>query len=146
VVAVVGHINRAKGADLLRAMARHAEASAKPVRFVVLGSLEGGGTGGSNLRIAGQYTQGELCERLTSAQAALAFLPSVCPETYSYVTDELMATGLPLAVLDRGAPAERVARYARGCVLAGDDPADLLEQLLEFAAAQRDDHSIGSPS
>lgn len=142
VIAVVGHVNRAKGADLLRAMAREAEASAAPLRFVVFGTLEGGNGGLANLRVLGRYARDELCDRLEAEATTLALLPSICPETYSYVTDELMATGLPLAVLDRGAPAERVALYPHGKVLSGDDPAALLAQLRAFADALR----AGDPS
>lgn len=136
VVAVVGHLNRAKGADLVRALAQCSDASGEPLAFVVFGTLEGGTGGHRSLRVLGSYTRDTLCDRLEAQRVAMALLPSVCPETYSYVTDELMATGLPLAVLDRGAPAERVPGYSRGRVLQGDDPASLLRQLVDFAAEQ----------
>lgn len=136
VVAVVGHLNRAKGANLLRALAKASDESKGPLDFVVFGTLEGGTGGCRSLRVTGSYTRDTLCERLEAERVALALLPSVCPETYSYVTDELMATGLPLAVLDRGAPAERVRHYPRGRILDGEDPAALLRQLVAFAAEQ----------
>lgn len=144
VVAVVGHLNRAKGADLLRELAKASNEAGRPLDFVLFGTLEGGAGGHRNLRVLGSYTRDTLCDRLEAERVALALLPSVCPETYSYVTDELMATGLPLAVLDRGAPAERVLHYPLGRVLDGEDPASLLEQLVAFAAEQAGEPSNGS--
>lgn len=145
VVAVVGHINRAKGAELLRAMAAASAARGTPLTFTVLGTLEGGAGPSGALDVRGSYTRETLADRIEAEGAMLAFLPSICPETYSYVTDELMATGLPLAVLDRGAPAERVARYHRGRVLEGDAPGPLLDQLVDFAMALRAGDSKESP-
>lgn len=131
-VAVLGHISRAKGADLLRALAGASEDAGRPLEFVVFGTLEGGTGGHPSLRVLGRYTRDTLCDHLEAEGVSLALLPSVCPETYSYVADEIMAMGLPLAVLDRGAPAERVRRYPQGRVLAGDDPTSLFRQLLAF--------------
>mgnify|MGYP001627283211 CR=1 FL=1 len=137
VVAVLGHINRAKGADLLRALAEASEISGRPLEFIVFGTLEGGGAGLGSLRVLGSYTRETLCDRIEAAGVSLALLPSVCPETYSYVVDEIMEMGLPLAVLDRGAPPERVRHYPLGRVLKGDDPSSLFIQLLEFSEALR---------
>lgn len=143
IVAVVGHLNRAKGADLLRAIARIADQQQAPLRFVVFGTIESGPGEAKSLRVLGSYARESLAENLEAEDVGLAFLPSICPETYSYVADEIMATGLPLAVLDRGAPMERVARYPAGRILSGDDPAELLRQLVDFAASSGSAASTG---
>lgn len=145
VVAVVGHLNRAKGADLLRAIARIADHQEAPLRFLVFGTIEGGPGDARSLRVLGSYLRESLADQLEAEGVGLAFLPSICPETYSYVADEIMATGLPLAVLDRGAPMERMALYPRGLVLSGDDPADLLRQLVDFAASSGSVALTGQP-
>jgi len=64
-------------------------------------------------------------------------LPSIWPETFSYVAEELMQLGVPLAVFNMGAPAERVAQYENGMVIDRVDAAHALQQLRAFHAKLR---------
>ncbi|MFN3842944.1 MAG: glycosyltransferase [Rehaibacterium terrae] len=144
VVAAVGHLSHAKGAGVLLAMADLARRESLPVRFVVIGTLEGVRGGHSHLQVLGAYAPERLCDLLEELHAGIAFVPSICPETYSYVADELMATGLPLAVFDVGAPAERVRAYPRGRVIADAEPRAALDALLAFATDLRRDQARGS--
>lgn len=131
-VVAVGHLNHAKGGELLGALARRAEERRLPLRFAVVGTVEGGAIPPS-VRVTGAFRREQLCELLEAEGTGIALLPSICPETYSYVTDELMATGLPLAVLDLGAPAERVAGYHSGLLLPTQGLDAQLDALLAFA-------------
>ncbi|GIX38290.1 MAG: hypothetical protein KatS3mg127_1529 [Silanimonas sp.] len=132
VVVAVGHLNHAKGAELLGALARRAEERRLPLRFAVIGTVEGGAVPAS-VAVRGAFRRDQLCELLEAEGAGMAFLPSICPETYSYVTDELMATGLPIAVLDIGAPAERIASYHSGLLLPREGLDQQLDALVAFA-------------
>ena len=131
-VVAVGHLNHAKGADLLGALARRAEERHLPLRFSVVGTVEGGATPDS-VKISGAFRREQLCDLLEAEGTGIALLPSICPETYSYVTDELMATGLPIAVLDIGAPAERIAGYHSGLLLPREGLDQQLDALVAFA-------------
>lgn len=130
-VVAVGHLNHAKGAGLLGALARRAEERRLPLRFAVVGTVEGGAVPPS-VRVTGAFPRERLCDWLESQGTSIALLPSICPETYSYVTDEIMATGLPLAVLDLGAPAERVAGYHSGLLLPTEGLDAQLDALVAF--------------
>lgn len=131
-VVAVGHLNYAKGAEFFGALARRAEERQLPLRFAVIGTVEGGAVP-SSVAVRGAFRREQLCELLEAEGTCIALLPSICPETYSYVTDELMATGLPIAVLDLGAPAERVARYHSGLVLPRAGVDAQLDILVAFA-------------
>jgi len=131
-IVAVGHLNHAKGAGLLGALARRAEERRLPLRFAVVGTVEGGAVPPS-VRVTGAFQRDRLCALLEAEGTGIALLPSICPETYSYVTDELMATGLPLAVLDLGAPAERVAGYHSGLLLPTEGLDAQLDALVAFA-------------
>ena len=132
-VAAVGHLNHAKGAGLMRALSSRAAERRLPLRFVVIGTLEGGTAGCPLLRVTGKFSRESLCDLLEAEGVGIAMLPSICPETYSYVVDEIMATGLPLAVLDVGAPPERVTLYPSGLVLPGEGIDEQLDALITFA-------------
>jgi glycosyltransferase involved in cell wall biosynthesis len=75
-----------------------------------------------------------LADLVEGCGANVFLLPSVWPETFSYVAEELMQMGVPLAVFDLGAPAERVARYAEGLILKRIDAALALDELVLFHA------------
>jgi len=61
------------------------------------------------------------------ARLHAAVFPSLCHESYSFAVDEAAALGLPVAVSDRGAPAERVAGF--GEVFATGEPGALARVL-----------------
>lgn len=116
-VGVIGNISRPKGARIVEELADLARHRAVDLRIVVIGTLQTSRAADDVIHVHGPYEGDELPALLERYGVDLCLMPSVCPETYSYVTDEIMAMELPLAVFDIGAPAERVARYARGCVI-----------------------------
>jgi len=83
-------------------------------------------------------------EALVRAQGAhLAWLPSICPETWSFTLSLAWQAGLPAAVFDIGAPADRVradvAAGRAGWVLPlGAPPATINNALLAAASHASD--------
>jgi glycosyltransferase involved in cell wall biosynthesis len=70
---------------------------------------------------------------LIEKSGANVFLfPSIWPETFSYVVQELMSMSLPVASFNFGAPAERLETYQKGLVLDSMDPATVLDDLISF--------------
>lgn len=132
VIGVVGHINGPKGAEVIHQMAAMARERGWPVRFVVFGSLEGH-AGEPDIEVLGEYRREHLPGLLESHGVSICLLPSVCVETFSYVTAELMIMNAPLAVFPIGAPAERVASYNRGLVLLAFETSEALLALRSFA-------------
>ena len=59
-------------------------------------------------------------------------MPSIWPETFCYVAEELIRLGMPVAAFDLGAPAERLRDYPAGLVLTSREPALILGQLEAF--------------
>jgi glycosyltransferase involved in cell wall biosynthesis len=114
VVAAIGHLSVPKGAAMLRTLAERAAARGLPLRFVVVGTTDRPGAG---VHVTGPFSRERLPDLLEGLGVGACLLPSICPETYSFVTDEMMQTGLPVAVFDVGAPPERVRAYPAGLVL-----------------------------
>ena len=133
VVAVAGHVSIAKGALMLKEMAMLARDRGMPVRFIVFGTLEQHEPE-DPIEVFGEYRQRDLPGLFEKHGVAMAMLPSVCAETYSYVTAEYMAMGVPVAVFPMGAPAERVAGYPKGLVISRLDPAVALDEIMAFAS------------
>jgi GT2 family glycosyltransferase len=130
-IGVVGAINFAKGSEIVIQMARLMLERNLPARITVIGVLNNA-PDVENLTVAGPYKPAELSAQLERYNVNLCFLSSIWPETFSYVTAELMQLQMPVCCFDIGAPAERVGSYDHGMVISRIDPAVALDEILGF--------------
>ncbi len=85
------------------------------------------------LNETGRYDKANLPSLIAQSGANIFLFPSIWPETFSYVTHELIACGVPLCCFDLGAPAEALDCYAAGLVLKqGVSALEMLTQMEEF--------------
>ena len=118
-VAVVGAIGIEKGFEILLACVRDARARALPLAFTVVGytaddeRLMAAGP----VHVTGEYDEADAQALIRQQAAQVALIPSVFPETWCYALTRVWQSGLPAAVFDLGAQAERVRRTGRGWVL-----------------------------
>ncbi len=133
-VGVAGAIGPQKGALVVNELAQKMREFDPNARITVIGKLDKP-SDAPNLNVTGHYEPRELPDLLERERINICLFPSIWPETFSYVTEELITLGVPLAVFDLGAPPERVRGYARGRVLdvsLARDPAKLYEALVAF--------------
>lgn len=137
VIAVIGRISRHKGADVLLACTQDAKRRNLPLRFTVIGiAAYEEELKESGVHVSGEFKEPELPELLKQAGPSLIFLPSICPETYSYVLSHIWQNGYFPVSFDLGAPAERIKARNRGLVLPTamiDSPGQINDALLETA-------------
>jgi O-antigen biosynthesis protein len=131
-IGVAGSIGDAKGAAMVVKAAKVIARQKLEVEIVVLGRL-GRAAKSDRLRILGPYTNRELPKLIERERIHVFWVPSVWPETYSYVTTELMRLNVPIACFNLGAPAERVARYPLGRVIERIDPVLAVKELVALA-------------
>lgn len=118
-ICVVGAIGVEKGYEVLLACARDARARSLPIEFIVVGYTA------DDMRlmdagpvfITGEYAEAEAVALIQAQAAALAFLPSVWPETWCFALSRAWEAGLAVAAFDLGAQAERIRRTGRGWLL-----------------------------
>ena len=130
-IGVVGAIGIHKGASVIQGLAAEIARRAAPVRITIIGSIDLVCDPGV-VKTTGAYKRADLPSMIESTGANLFVLPSICPETFSYVTQELMALDVPLVSFDFGAPAERLATYRFGRVLPRVTSVELLDGLIQF--------------
>jgi O-antigen biosynthesis protein len=138
-IGVVGCINYAKGADIVCRIAQLITKRKLKMRITVVGTMSHEKILPS-LRVTGPYRRENLSEILEREEINICFLPSICPETFSYVTEELMQLEVPLCCFDFGAPADRVSKYAVGRVLRSTDPEAALYEIFSFYEDLRCEH------
>lgn len=142
-IGIVGEITMPKGAGIVVEMARLILDRQLPVKITVIGSIEGL-VESDAVSITGPYVRQNLPGIIEKVRANVFFVPSIWPETFSYVTAELMEMGVPVAVFNLGAQGERVATYPLGLVIHEIDSANALDQLIAFHAKLRESESPAS--
>lgn len=130
-IGVVGQIGFHKGAAFIQALAREIKDRDAGLKIVVIGSIEVS-CEPSVVSQTGAYQHDEMSGLIEASGANVMLFPSIWPETFSYVVQELMALQLPVASFNFGAPAERLAGYEKGLVLTSMEPASVLDQLIAF--------------
>lgn len=128
---VVGSIGIHKGAAIVQGLADEIARRQLPIRITVFGSIDLP-CEPSVVDVTGPYRLEELPLIIEKSGANVFIVPSICPETFSYVTQELMAMNAPVVCFDFGAPAERVGAYDRGLVLPLTPGRQLLDDVLGF--------------
>ncbi len=148
-VCVVGAIGLHKGFHVLLACALDARERGLDLSFVVAGTtiddqrlMETG-----RVFVTGPYQSDEAVALIRAQRAALAFLPSIWPETWCLGLTELWRAGLRVAAFDIGAPAERIRRTGRGLLLPLHlTPAAINDTLLKAARGRSFQLPIHQPS
>lgn len=113
-IASIGAIGPHKGSNLLVALARDSAARKLGLDYCVVGytdqdeAMEAAG-----VTITGAYnSDAEAIDLLLEQQPDLVFISSVWPETYCYTLSFALSLGIPVAVFDIGAQAERAAEVS----------------------------------
>jgi len=125
---ILGAINQAKGAGIVRELVQKLDELDLPVDVVLIGEISEP-ISSRRFRATGRYERSELPKIVEQEGIDLFLLPSICPETFSFTTEEIVSMGYPLMVFDIGAPAERVRNYERGVVLGSIGADAVIEEL-----------------
>jgi glycosyltransferase involved in cell wall biosynthesis len=130
-IGVLGAIGIHKGFNIIKEMLGLIAKEHLQVKILVIGHLCEM-LDSENLLITGEYRREDLPALVEQHQIDIFFQPSICPETFSFTTAEVMMMELPLAVFNLGAPAERVRNYEKGLVIEKMEARYALEELLKF--------------
>jgi glycosyltransferase involved in cell wall biosynthesis len=131
VVGVIGNIQFNKGSEVIKDLYDYIRKFNLKIRIVVIGNLSGI-FDQSILKVTGSYNHNELSNLIQDNQLDFAFMPSVWPETFSFVTHEIVAMGLPLLTFNLGAQAEVARNYKFGKTINLGPPNEIVEELNLF--------------
>lgn len=130
-IGVIGSISHHKGAGVLERLAEAIHQVSAPVRIVVIGNIDAP-CRAEVVTETGPYAQDDLPRIVEKHGISIAFLPSICPETFSFVAHEILSMKLPLICLDLGAQADLVRSLDTGYIATRQDGPSLLEDILAF--------------
>jgi len=130
-IGVVGQIGYHKGARIVQKLAAEIKDRKLDIRIVVIGTIDVQCEPSVVLE-TGFYQKDRLPELIKDTGVNILLFPSIWPETFSYVVQELMALDLPAACYALGAPAERLQHYAKGLILNEMSSSATLDNLILF--------------
>lgn len=133
VIGVIGQISEQKGALVVKELAALIDRERPAARVVVIGTLDVA-VNSPRLAVTGAYRHDELVDLIEKHRVNIVFFPSICPETFSYVTEETIRLGLPVVAYDLGAPGERLRGYAKGRLAGEVSAASALATIEAFHA------------
>ncbi|MEO0915513.1 MAG: glycosyltransferase [Pseudomonadota bacterium] len=126
-IGVLGGINLAKGGQVLVDLA-----ASTTRRIAVIGEMDGQFRLPQPNIVHGSYNRADITRLAKRYNVGVWLVPSVCPETFSFATHEVLTTGLPVVCFDLGAQAEAVRAAKNGHVLTcGPEEVDRLSAVLE---------------
>jgi GT2 family glycosyltransferase len=115
-IGVLGAINYAKGASIIKELVETIDKQNLNIDVVVIGQITEQ-INSKHFKVTGRYKKEELKRLIISNKIDIFLIPSIWPETFSYTTEEIIKMGLPLMVFNLGAPAQRVKEYEKGYIL-----------------------------
>lgn len=116
-VGFVGFFHHIKGSDLFIETVDELRNMGLNIKPVVIGYKEEESYRELDYKFTGRYKRDDLGRLLSENKVDLVIYPSLNSETYSYIVQELMLLNVPLVVLRRGAPAERIDnKYKLGVI------------------------------
>lgn len=130
-VGIMGNIGHHKGSHVVHGLAQAIKDARADAEIYVIGTLEGKADP-EIISQTGSYAHDQLPQLIQNTKVNVMLFPSIWPETFSYVVQELMEMELPVAAFDFGAPAERLRCYSRGLILGDKSPPAILKALQNF--------------
>lgn len=143
VLGIVGAIGLQKGSRIVRRLGRLIEARGLGLRIVIIGEADIADFPGC-VTVTGRYVPTELPDLIERHGVNYVALPAIWPETFSYVTSELMAMNLRILAFDLGAPVERLRSHPMARIVPEVSAEAMLQALLDWDAQQRADVSLDS--
>ena len=137
-VLVPGAISRAKGLDLLEACVADAAARNLGLHFRVLGFVGRplAAWPSAPLSISGEFPDGKLPDLMALERGDICFLPSQCPETFSYTLSAALDSGLPIVATGIGAFPGRVAASPHARIVPWNASAQEINDVIVATAAR----------
>lgn len=128
-IAVFGFISEHKGSGVLKAMSDAILKQHDSTRILVFGSLEGQTFGRYGvIDVMGPYAPVDILDLCEDNGVDIAFVPSICPESFSYITKELTLVGVPVASFGFGGQGDMVEAYQHGHIVKRGTGLQLLRQ------------------
>ena len=127
-IAILGHVEKHKGLDIVKNLDKIL-GKYPTINIYIFGSCS---LNLVNINIVGRYKRSDLPSLIEKYYIDMVFIPSICPETFSYTTHEAIEMSIPVCCFDLGAQGEAIREYKKGLILQSKDARNILEDIKNF--------------
>jgi len=109
-IGVLGGISNVKGLDILYSLAREINDKKLPIKLKIIGKVSRPPQSSIKnvIENTGRYDPLKVPKIIKDNDISFFLFPSIWPETFSYVCDEIIQLGYPIITFDLGAQKERI--------------------------------------
>ncbi|MCL1889185.1 MAG: glycosyltransferase [Desulfovibrionaceae bacterium] len=137
VIAAVGTMDIHKGGAIVAELADLLRRGGEEKKMIVIGEMKVPYPSDA-VFVTGRYARDALPSLLVQYGVTLCLVPSICPESYCYVVDELMALGMPVVCFDLGAQGAKCREYPRGMAVNEISAQACLEAIRTMETARKE--------
>lgn len=133
-VGVIGNVSHHKGGDVIKACVELSEKEKMPIDWFLFGYIHDVKINENLIQITGEYKGFKDLEKLINKYPVdIVFLPSVWPETYSYILSESWFLGKPVLSADLGAISDRISATNGGWLVKNClNPKEICNKIIEI--------------
>ncbi|MED7787526.1 glycosyltransferase [Francisella sp. 19X1-34] len=129
-VFIIGHIGVSKGSKIIYEVLKMIQSHRVPIYINVIGTCVDSKLEESPFLVKhGEFNHDNIHDVLNNMSIDCFIMPSICPETFSYATQEMVATGLPVISFNIGAQSDFVSKYENGIVLDDISPEQMFNTI-----------------
>lgn len=124
-IGILGAIGETKGAKIVSDLAFYLDKHDDAPKLKIIGEFDHSFPLPPSATVTGRYEAFDLPRILETSEIKVWLMPSIWPETFSYTTHEMLATGLPVIAFDLGAQGDAIKAHPNGHI-ARQTPEDIL--------------------
>ena len=131
-IGILGNMCHHKGYDILKDLLKLSKKNSNMHFYLIGDVLNSDIMSYSNITIHGKYEHADLIGIVEKYDIDIFIMPSICPETFSYTTEEIILMQKPIICFNLGAQAERVSKYDKGYIAEDISAEAMYECIMEF--------------
>ncbi len=132
-VYVIGDLAEHKGSGIIHGILELIKINKLNICINIIGAYDGSlFVNTPYLKLHGRFEHDIIANILNNKDINCFIMPSICPETFSYVTQEMMATGLPIIAFNLGAQAQFLSKYESGILVDEINPQKVFDEVFKL--------------
>ena len=134
-IAIIGAVTTHKGYGIVSSIATYIDSNCLDIKIHIFGNIIEPFESLSFCKCIinhGKYSKYQLTELIVNNNIDMIFIPSICPETFSYTTQEAINMKMDVACFNIGAPAERLKKYDKSLILDNFEPEYILNEMYKY--------------
>ena len=128
-IGLMGILNNHKGVDIVEKILNLIRIENLNYKIILIGSSDNYLKEDLFYKETGRYNKYDIPGLTIENDIDIFAVTSICPETFSYTTEEIIKMGYPIISFNIGAPAERIKEYDNGFIVNTLSPEELLNTI-----------------